>query len=55
MIALVILWVICAVGAYLIAAHKHNHPGRAFASGLLLGPFGLIAVATWKNDPDAQQ
>jgi hypothetical protein len=55
---IVILWVLCALGAYLIAKDKHyadgGHKGnRAFFAGLLCGLIGLIAVLFWKDDRPA--
>jgi hypothetical protein len=52
-ILLLILWTLCAVACYFIADRKHNHPVHALFTGLLLGPIGVIAVALWKDSPDA--
>jgi len=41
-----VIWLVCAVGAYLIAASKKaDNPGTWGIIGLLLGPIGLAGAA----------
>lgn len=42
-LVIAILWIVCAVGSYLIAAQRNDpSPGTWAVTGLLLGPVGLL-------------
>lgn len=46
LLVIVAIWLICAVGAYLIAASKQApDPGMWGVAGFLLGPIGLVGAA----------
>ena len=45
----IVLWVVCGVGAYLITAQKgRDDAGSAGVMGFVLGPIGLVMAATAK-------
>lgn len=49
---ILILWIVCAVGAYLIASSKGDpNPGTWGLAGLLLGPLGLLLAAMMAKPP----
>lgn len=46
------IWLICAIGAYLIAGQKGDpNPGTWGIVGFLFGPFGLVAAAVFAKPP----
>jgi hypothetical protein len=48
MIALIILWVLCAGLAWRIGLSKGKEI-PAFITGLMLGPLGVVAVLFWST------
>lgn len=43
-----IVWIVCALGSYLIAAQKGDpSPGTWAVAGFLLGPLGLLATGVF--------
>lgn len=48
------IWLICAVGAYLIAGQKGDaNPGSWGVAGFVLGPIGLVMAAVLAKPPRA--
>jgi hypothetical protein len=52
MTLLVLLWVVCAIGAGFFASTKGRSVGMFALAGLLLGPIGLLMAAFARPEED---